>query len=399
LNTTNSLTNLLFDVDLGIFLTQNKHQDANQFLFGCKDTKNALNRLLAEQLKIYPKALNKLPTFAENLCWFTTKSYEQASGESSALYKSKLISGELLLDLSGGLGVDDWAFSKTFTQIISLDPNKELNELVRLNFKKLGLNQVIRLDTTAEDYLKLQNLPKFDWIFLDADRRPNEKNQFLLEDGTPNILELKNRCFELSENILLKLSPMIDLIYLQNTLPEIAKIWILGDKSEVKEILVLMQRNSQNPKIDIKAVVLLDPIQSFSNGLKLKDDKLQYLPQENYFYEPHNCIIKAGLTEEYSKSLGLKLIGKNSSFYTSDFLLENFIGRSFQIIEQFEFSKSKLKTYLSKKALVQANITKRNFPLSVDEIRKSYKIKEGGKDFLFFTTLQNGQRWVYHCQK
>ncbi|MCF8427644.1 MAG: hypothetical protein K9H61_08340 [Bacteroidia bacterium] len=399
MNTTSSFINLLLEIDLGDFLTQNKHQDATQFLLGHKDTKNELNRLLADQLKIYPKAKNKLPTFTENHCWFTSKSYEQASSESSALYKSGLIGGEILLDLSGGLGVDDWAFSKTFNQIITLDPNKELNELVRLNFKKLGLNQINRLDTTAEDYLKSQNIPKFDWIFLDADRRPNEKNQFLLEDGTPNILELKERCFELSDNILLKLSPMIDLVYLQNTLPEITKIWILGDKSEVKEILVVMKRNSLKTQIELEAVVLLDPIQSFATGSKANETNRLDLLQENYFYEPHNCIIKAGLTEEYSKYLGLKQIGKNSSFYTSSILLENFIGRSFQILEQFEFSKSKLKTYLSKKALVQANITKRNFPLSVDEIRKSYKIKEGGKDFLFFTTLQNGQKWVYHCRK
>jgi hypothetical protein len=403
LNSTSSLSILLQNFDLGAFLTQNKHLTAEKYLLRSKGNTNELNWLLAEQINLYPKALRKLPQFAHNHCWFTSKSYEQSSGEALANFKASLVKGRRMLDLSGGLGVDDWAFSRSFTEIISLDPDIFLNELVRTNYKKMDINSIVRLDITAEEYLQNTNIGKFDLIFLDADRRPDQKRAFFLDQCTPNILELHARCLEVSEKIMLKISPMVDISYLTNVLSGIEKIWVIGDKQEVKEILVLLGKNKiATPQI--YAVQLLEnETLIFPSYSKLNEvnSSPNIVPNSlcNYIFEPHPCIIKAGISQEYAESFGLNQLAPQSFLFTGSRMPENFIGRAFVIKNTLEFSKSTLSNYLKENRLVQANITRRNFKQSVEEIRKVFKIEDGGDDYLFFSTNAEGKRLVFHVIK
>src|SRR5688572_28699960 len=118
----------LLNFDLKSFLEKYTEKD----IFRLSDLYPELYKLLAEQLKLYPRAKEKLPVFTSNYCYLTTKSYEQSSSESLAKYKAGLFSGEVLIDLSGGLGVDDWAFSRSFKNVISVDNDAELNELAKI---------------------------------------------------------------------------------------------------------------------------------------------------------------------------------------------------------------------------------------------------------------------------
>jgi len=398
LNTTLRISELLSAIDLELFLTQNKHLTAEKFILGSKDNTKELNSLLAQQLVIYPKAYNKVPTFTRMHCWFTNKSYEQASSETSALFKSTLFSGEKILDLSGGLGVDDWAFSQSFKEVISLDPDIFLNTLVRENFKKLGISNIQRLDKTAEDYL-IQTEEKFDLIFLDADRRNEKGKVFFLEQSQPNYLELEPICKKIAPQVLLKLSPMVDLVYLKNSLSDCAKIWILGDKTEVKEILVWIDFTKKKP-IETEVVILQD------NGNLLsytgKNEPLTNQFKEgnyDYFFEPHACIIKSNLYAEYAYSYELKLLATQSMYFLGNKVPEMFIGRSFQLVQQMPYSKTTFKKYLQEEGIEKANISKRNFPLEVSEIRKTFKIAEGGEIYLFFSSNEKGEKYVFHCKK
>ncbi len=399
MNTTNQFVQLLQSFDLESFLTQNKQMDASRFLLAHKGNTNDLNWLLAEQIKLYPKALHKLPHFVKNHCWFTSKSYEQASGEASALYKSKLISGAKLLDLSGGLGVDDWAFSRNFDKVVSLDPDEKLNEIVRENFRRLHCNNIERINITAESYLN-SNLDHFDLIYLDADRRPAQGKSYFLDHDDPNFLAIQDACFKRSNQILLKLSPMADIHYLQENLQHIEKIMVVGDKKEVKEVLVLLNKKGSTTII-YESVLLREnePHQIFSSKKELTLSISSELKSAKYFFEPHVTIIKAQHSRNYAQACELEQLAINSAFYIGNHIPPEFMGRSFEIVKAFEFSKSLFQQYLKNEKLVKANITKRNFVLSVEEIRKAYKIKEGGKDYLFFSTLSNGTRMVYHCIK
>lgn len=172
--------------------------------------------LLASQIKLYPKALKKLPSFAAAYCFFSEKALEQASSEALAKYKSTKINGELLLDLSAGLGADDWAFSNTFHQVIGIDPDTDLNILVRKNFELLGITNVKRMDDTAETFL--QQAPKADWVYLDADRRSGGGKAVHLFEGSPNVMQLLDTLPQVTNQVLLKLSPLVDLTHVMKNI-------------------------------------------------------------------------------------------------------------------------------------------------------------------------------------
>ncbi|MCG9879862.1 MAG: class I SAM-dependent methyltransferase [Bacteroidia bacterium] len=398
MNTTPGLSELLSSFDLELFLTQNKHKAAEDFLLGSKDNTKELNSLLAEQLSVYPKAKNKIPTFVEKACWFTSKSYEQASSETSAFFKSQLIKGRTLLDLSGGLGVDDWAFSKQFEKIISLDPDVFLNQLVRTNFQKLGVNNIRRLDISAEEFLQATK-EKFDLIFLDADRRIGQGKAFFLENGKPNFLEIENQCKQICPRVLLKMSPMVDLSYLKKALPFWSKIWVVGYKSEVKEVLVLVDYQPTTQQ-EIEAVIISEnhtPITFSTNQNKTQD--MSEPNASEYFFEAHSSIIKSGLSDEYGKFCGLDLFTKNSHYYLGHHIPENFMGRSFRIIQKIAFSKSKVKEYLVQAKIEQANVSKRNFPMQTEELKSLFKLKDGGDNYLFFSLNNEGKKTMIHAVK
>jgi protein-L-isoaspartate O-methyltransferase len=158
-------TELLEEFDLDSFFTQYRNVSANDFILKNKAKFLIDNYLLAEQLKLNNKLAYKIPTFHAANCWLTSKSFEQASGEKSALYKASLFSGKKLLDVCGGLGVDDWAFSSRFDSVVSIDIDSYLNVLVNHNFKCLNLDNVQRI--TADAYLFLQNTQeKYDLVYI-----------------------------------------------------------------------------------------------------------------------------------------------------------------------------------------------------------------------------------------
>jgi hypothetical protein len=401
LSTTLNFSELISQFDLGRFLTENKQLSAEKYLLSRKDNTKELNTLLAQQISIYLKAESKIPTFALKHCWFTSKSYEQASSESSALFKSSLFKGNKILDLSGGLGVDDWAFSKSFKQVISLDPDEFLNLLVRENFKKLNIQNINRLTSSAEDFLE-NSEESFDLIFLDADRRSESGKVFFLEQGKPNYLEIEKKCELVCPRVLLKLSPMVDLTYLKKTLLHLSKIWIVGNKYEVKEVLALVDYNQKNEP-EIEAVIVGDESKTLHfNPKNHKENTVSKAVQPaefSYFFEPHPCIIKGNLHGTYAKENNLKLLSKQSLYYLGDQIPENFMGRSFRIIQSINFSKTSIKKYLKENNIKQANVSKRNFPLEVTALRKMFELNEGGLDYLFFTCKENGEKQLFHCKK
>ena len=397
MNITPKLSELLSNFDLGLFLIQNKHLKAEKFILDSKDNTKELNTLLAQQLVIYPKADNKLPTFTKHNCWFTTRSFEQASSEETAFFKASLFSGGQLLDLSGGLGVDDWAFSNQFKSVISLDPDSYLNVLVRENFKKLGVKNIIRIDSIAENYLETTE-GAYDLIYLDADRRTEKGKAFFLDQGKPNYLAIKNLCAKVSSKVLLKLSPMIDLTYLKNTLPNLTKIWVLGDKSEVKEILAYIDF-SQPSELETEVVVLNNSGKSIHFKNTNNQPVTPKLTNLNYFFEPHSCLIKSNLYKEYATMYSLQLLSAQSLYFTGKHLPNIFLGRAFEIIQIIDFSKAKVKDYLERCVIKNANVSKKNFPIEVDEIKKIFKLKDGGEEYLFFSTNEKGLKVMFHCKK
>ncbi len=376
------------DLDKLILKIKTKHQTEVNY------------NLLFETIVNYRKACHKVPTLALNYCWLPAKSYEQASSELTAFYKSGIVKGTNVLDLCGGLGVDDIAFASTFAHVVSLDINEELNQIVNHNFKKIGLDNIKRLGLPAEDYLAA-NTTHFDLIYADADRRPDSNaKKFIIEDCTPNIIALLPVIKQYSSKLLLKLSPLVDLSYIKSKFSNIETIYVIAVQNEVKEVLVLISFQESVVTSTI-AVNLIDKqtIESFIYKDYSVTNNVNSSNHTEYFFEPNLAIIKAGLSNVYANYCGLKMLAENSHFFVGDNVPEGFMGRSFRVVNSMPFAKSTFKDYLKQKQLTKVNISKRNFPTTVAEIYKQFKLKEGGDDYLFFTQNAQNEKLFYHCEK
>src|SRR5690606_13357419 len=198
-----------------------------------------LNQIHAKQ-----KAEKKLPTWFGNddVIFPSTLSIEQTSSETLAKFKAKLISGEKLIDLTGGFGVDDFYFAKQFNKVVHCEFQEDLSKFVYHNFKVLNVDNIETISGDSIFYFE-KSTENFDWIFIDPARRDDKKTKvFLLKDCTPNVVELQNFLFEKSDDILIKVAPLLDISSILNELSNVKTIYAIGLHNEEKELLIVLQK-------------------------------------------------------------------------------------------------------------------------------------------------------------
>ena len=360
--------------------------------FTASNWKEIINQIAAKQ-----KAKDKLPT------WFNTKniiypskiSVEQTSSEKTAAYKANLVFGNSLIDLSGGFGVDTFYFSKKTNKVIHCEINPALSEIVSYNFKQLQVKNIQCLTGDSEQILK--NLyQKFDWIYIDPSRRNEAKGKvFMLKDCLPNVPQLLDLYFNYSSSILIKTAPILDLTAGISELKNVKEIHILAVQNEVKELIWILEKEYQKP-IQIKTCNILKVGQESFEAPFLETELLVvYGAPKKYLYEPNAAIMKSGLFNAIATKFCIEKLHKNSHLYTSEIVID-FPGRIFEIEDIIPYQKSEMKSLLENN---KANVTVRNFPDSVENIRKKWKIKEGGSLYCFFTTDLNDNKIVLLCSK
>ncbi|MFN8273604.1 MAG: class I SAM-dependent methyltransferase [Flavobacteriaceae bacterium] len=351
---------------------------------------------ILEQISGRKKAQDKLPTWfaCEQVVYPSKISVEQTSSESTAHYKASLISGNSLIDLTGGFGVDAYYFAQKFKQVIHCEYQPELSEIVGYNFRQLKALNVECLCGDGLEILQKKN-QKFDWIYLDPVRRSDRKGKvFMLEDCTPNVVALLPEYFEFSNHMLIKTAPILDIQAGLKDLQFVKNIHIVAIENEVKELLWEIELGFKEEVSVISVNIMSKRIQEFS--FKLNDEAFSRfdLPQK-YLYEPNAAIMKSGGFAQIGQRYGLSKLQLNSHLYTSEKWID-FPGRCFEILQQIPYQKSEMKQYLQEK---QAHVTVRNFPETVEEIRKKWKIKSGGDSYCFFTTDMNNRKIVLLCAK
>lgn len=391
-----NISDAFLNFDLKSFLNKHSDDDPVKLALSYKPRHDFDTALLFDQIVLHKKAQKKLPSFAKHYCFFTRKSLEQASSEELAGYKSGLFSGKLLLDLSGGLGVDDVAFASSFRQVISVDKDEELNKLVRKNFDLLGIPNISRVDGDADTYLSLTNV-KADLVYIDADRRTTHKKAVHLFDGEPDIPNLLSMLKPCTDQVLLKLSPLIDISHIQKHLSHIREIHVVSLRNEVKEVLVWIDWQYSGEMVVTAADI--NPAGEQRIYTPRQTQLPVYGQDGSFFFEPALCLIKANLASAYGAEKKLKQVGPQSLFFVTDQLNESLFGRCFEIKTRLDFSKAAVKVYLKDQKMGKANISRRNFPAEVSEIYTLLDIKEGGADYLFFTTDSRGNKLMYHCIK
>ena len=353
-------------------------------------------KILLNQIECRTKSKSKLPTWfaSENIIYPSKISLEQTSSEITAKYKSEIINGTSIIDVSGGFGVDDYYFSKSFSNVIHCELNQELSEIVSHNFKQLNAKNVACHFGDSFEILEKLN-QKFDWIYIDPSRRNETKGKvFMLKDCLPNVPELQNFYFQFSNNILIKTAPILDISAGLSELKNVKQIHIVAVENEVKELLWEIEKDF-NQQVQIKTINLKKLGQEkFDYELNTNITSIFSLPKK-YLYEPNSAILKSGGFKEIGAAFELFKLHQHSHLYTSDKLIE-FPGRVFEIENNFKYSKKEMELFLMEK---KANITTRNFPETVENIRKKWKIKDGGNQYCFFTTDENDEKIVLICKK
>ena len=338
---------------------------------------------IAQQIKGKKVAEKKFPfLLRDGIIFPPNLNLEQASSQSTAEFKAKNLKGKNFLDLTSGFGIDAYFLSQNFDEVTLVEQNTELLETVKHNWNILGRKANL-INENLEDFLQ-KNSQKFDLIYLDPARRDAQKNKkFLLEDLSPNLLEIQEKLGKISDEIIIKLSPLIDISYLLSVVKNVSKIEIIAVKNEVKELLVFINRKNSHTDTEIKCVNLESTYPDFV--FIFNDEKnavAEYSDPQNFLYLPNNAVLKSGAFNTVAKKFKLLKLHANTHFYTSDELVKEFPGRLLEVV------------VIEPKHILKGekfNIISKNYPLSPDEIKKKYKISDGGKNYLIFTQSQNGK--------
>lgn len=395
-----ALMNIL-QSEIQAFISQNINTDIKKLSLYKNPFPEVDYKIILNQIEAKTKSKTKLPTWftTENIIFPNKISVEQTSSEATAKYKSELISGENIIDLTGGFGVDCYYFSKVFENVIHCEIAPELSEIVKHNFEVLEAKNITCYAKDGLEVLKELN-QKFDWIYIDPSRRNDSKGKvFLLKDCLPDVTSLLDEYLNYSEKILIKTSPIYDISVGISELKFIKNIHIVSLDNEVKEVLFeihkpLKSGNISSP-IQIKTINITTPaVEQFD--FILDDDLLAtYSLPQKYLYEPNASIMKSQGFGPISKHFKINKLHQHSHLFTSNELID-FVGRTFEIKQVIPYKKSEMKTLLQGR---KANITTRNFPETVAQIRQKWKIKDGGNLYCFFTTNIKNEKIVVICEK
>lgn len=386
----------LLATEIQDFISANIEHDVNQLALQKHHFTNADYTAILSQIAAKQRAKTKLPTWFEtaNIIYPSKISVEQTSSEKTAAYKSQLISGDFLMDLSGGFGVDDFYFAKRLKQVIHCEINDELSAIVQHNFEQLKTTNIQCFSGDSHDILKTQK-PKLDWIYIDPSRRNEAKGKvFMLKDCLPNVPENLDVYFQFAPNIMIKTAPLLDLTAGLSELKNVKAIHIVALENEVKELLWVLEKDYTGKIQIITANLLKTKTEEFRFELHSNHQTNYSLPQK-YLYEPNAAIMKSGGFDMVSAQFDLAKLQQHSHLYTSEILID-FPGRRFKIERLIGYNKTEMKTFLENQ---KGNITTRNFPDSVENIRKKWKIKDGGNLYCFFTTDVNNTKIVLLCSK
>ena len=405
-----------------------------------------------QQIEGYQLAKKKLPHWAaiydegKDLHFPPRLSLEQCSSEATAKYKAQEISIvncqlSILIDLTGGFGVDFSYLAPHFSRAIYVEQQPALCDVARHNLPLLGISNAEVINLTSEEALATVFSPSGEvkgelegvFFFLDPARRDSAGNKvFCLEDCSPDITQLQDTLLNIGDAIMVKLSPMLDITQALRQLRCVTDVHVISVKGECKELLIIMRKDKapdqpitfhcvnleteeeefDSPPTDSPLTPLLkrgEQSQNVLSAFSLKDNAYssplskrgaggESVRGESLFlFEPNASILKAGLQDVFGERYGLSKLHPNSNLFVGKEPIPRVPARQFRIVDVTDFSKANLKRFL--KGISHANLTIRNFPATVQELRKRLKLKEGGSDYLFATTLSDGSHVLIRCIK
>ena len=381
------------------FIREHADADVRQLALQAKKNPEVDLTYALEQIAGRQKAKMKLPSWAkiDGMVYPPHISMEQCSSELTAKYKAEIVPcGNCFVDLTGGFGVDFSFIAKKFKHAVYVERQNHLCAIASENFRLLGLDNAEAVNADGIEYL--HQMDHADLVFIDPARRDDHGGRtYGIADCTPNVLEVMDELMQKTDMLLLKLSPMLDWRKAVRDLGGASEVHIVSVDNECKELLIMVRHDVQ--QIKVVCVNLL------SNGerdvFEFDDTEStpmhQNISSKTYLFEPNASIMKAGCFDEIQARFPVAQLDNNSHLFVSDHEIPDFPGRRFKIEHVTSMNKRELKEALT--GIDRANIAVRNFPVSVAELRKKLKLKDGGDVFIFATTVAKEGHQLFICRK
>lgn len=354
------------------------------------------------QIQARRQIKSKLPSWhaCEALVFPSKVAAEQCSSEQTARYKQRFVRDtDVVCDLTGGLGVDAYFFSRKAYRVRYIERYPDYCEAARLNFRELGADNIT---VTEGDGTALPDtLPAPDVIYIDPARRAaGDKRVFALADCEPDLVQLRETLLRKAPKVVAKLSPMADIRHTLSLLPGITEVHVLSVRNECKELVVVLEREGSGEPpvrcVDFTAEGA-EQVFAFTFGEEAAAVAPPAGEVQAFLYEPNASVLKAGAFKCVAQRFGLQKLHPSSHLYTAGGEVPAFPGRVFRVEEVLPFNGKTTKILSG--SVPRANVAVRNFPLSVDELRKRTRIAEGGAVYLFATTLAGGEKVLVKCRK
>lgn len=394
------------------FIKQHRHDDVRALALR-KAEEGVDIKWCLQQIEGWQKACEKLPQWAEvdGLWYPPALSMEQCSSEPTAEYKKSVVSRLLpdasdrlcFADLTGGYGIDFSYMASLFATSVYVERNAELCRIAEHNFALLDLLGSSVVCTDSTEFLH-QRITPCNLIYLDPARRDNVgRKTVAITDCTPDVVQLQDRLMEVSRYAMVKLSPMLDISAALSVLEHVSEVHAVSVKGECKELLFVLDKIHEGQPV-YYAVNLGLSDQVFTCTHEEKNSALLRVASEHVasasatcIYEPHASILKAGLQDVLCERYAVEKLHPMSNLFVSSSPVQDFPGRGFEIVASCGFGKKELRAMLA--GVAKANITVRNFPTSVAELRKKLRLAEGGDVYMFATTMADGSHRLIRCIK
>ncbi len=387
----------LLNTDVQSFIEGNLNTDIPALSLKKSPFQSISSAELAEQVDSKKRSENKLPL------WFQTPgiyyppklAIEQSSSEIAARYKSDLIAGNDIIDLTGGFGVDSHFFASRADNVTHCELNKEISNISEYNSTVLG-SKINFHQGDGLEYLR-ETGRKYSTIYIDPSRRVQSKRVFMLKDCEPDIISNLDLLRTHSSLLMIKTAPLLDIQSTITELKEVSSVQVISIKNECKELLYLIdsQNCSTDPPITC-AVINSGELDRYT--FRLSEESAfrisEYSDPLNFVYEPDVALLKAGCFKLITRDFHVHKIQQHTHLYTSDKLNDSFPGRKFRVKRIWSYG-----NFLKTGGLKKANLICRNFPLAPEALKKKLKILDGGDEYLLFCTGKRNELLVLNCER
>lgn len=386
-----------YRTDFQQFVQDHLTEDPALLLFRYQGKTDFDLKAAVQQISARQKAVQKLPSWASNprVIFPASISLEQSSSEQTAEFKARNRKGKLMIDLTGGFGVDSFFLGKSFEKAIYCEQQEELADIATHNLEVLAPKKfnIVKGDGLA---FLAKTDKHFDLIYADPARRgKGNQKLYKLQDCEPDVVSFWEMMKNKADAILLKVSPMLDISQALSELPDIQKVEVISVKNEVKELLLHWNRNSENSTIKIVAVDLGAKESSFSFEQSEEEMRNSTFGEvEKYLIEPFSGILKAGGFKSFGSRFGLKKLDPSSHLYTSSEVQKDLPARVFEVIQEIQPKKAEIKKLFPSG---KVNVITRNYASGSEVLKKKLGLKDGGEYFLIGTKTQTGFK-IFWCK-